>query len=93
MPNAKCPKGHFTVLYFASAASYTKKDSEYVSAPLDSTSLFDKLDTMYPGMKTKVLGSCAVTRNLEYIDVEDQVDKVTIAEGDEVGIIPPVSSG
>ena len=48
-------------------------------------------------MTKAVLGSCAVTVNLEYVDVEEEGGKekagVVINEGDEVAIIPPVSSG
>ena len=62
-------------------------------------------------MKRKVLGSCAVTVNLEYVDIEEDGKEeggneeeekeegkkrkkgLVIKEGDEVGIIPPVSSG
>jgi len=63
-------------------------------APLKASELFDTLETRYPGMKQKVLSSCALTINLAYVDLEDEKDKeVVIKEGDEVGIIPPVSSG
>ena len=54
--------------------------------------LFSELEKQYPGIKAKVLDSSAVTINLEYIDLEDAAD-ITIKQGDEVGIIPPVSSG
>lgn len=92
MPS-KAPPGHFTVLYFASAASFTKKESEHLKAPVEAAKLFDTLDKQYPGMKAKVLTSCAVTVNLDYVDLEDADMSLTIKEGDEVGIIPPVSSG
>ena len=57
--------------------------------------LFDTLDTRYPGIKRSVLDSCAVTVNLEYADVvPDEGGQVyMVKEGDEVAIIPPVSSG
>jgi len=45
-------------------------------------------------MKAKVLESCLVTINLEYVDMPENGDKgQVINEGDEVAIIPPVSSG
>lgn len=88
----KPPSGHFTVLYFASAASYTKTPYDHVSAPLKVTSLFDYLETKYPGMKAKILSSCALTINLDYVDVEE-TPSLMIGEGDEVAVIPPVSSG
>jgi len=39
-----------------------------------------------------VLDSCALTVNLEYVDLDD-LEEEMIKEGDEVAIIPPVSSG
>jgi molybdopterin converting factor small subunit len=81
----------FKLLYFAAASSYTKKQSELLSAPMQIADLFSELEKKYPGIKAKVLESCAVTVNLEYVDLDEGT--VTIEEGDEVGIIPPVSSG
>jgi len=90
----KQPAGNFTILYFASASSHTKRESEHIPAPLKASDLFDALEKRYPGMKQKVLNSCALTVNLAYVDLEDEKDKETVInEGDEVGIIPPVSSG
>ena len=80
------------MLYFASASSMTKKQDEFLPAPLKLSGLFDELDKRYPGIKDKILDSSAVTVNLEYVDVDD-VSDVVIIEGDEVAIIPPVSSG
>lgn len=58
--------------------------------------LFARLEDAYPGFQHKVLSSCAVTVNLEYVDVDDGDALGTdeqIKAGDEVAIIPPVSSG
>jgi molybdopterin converting factor small subunit len=96
MAPAKAPAGHFSILYFAAASTFTKKTSEHVPAPVMARDLFAKLDERYPGIKDRVLASCAVTVNLEYIDLdgEDAADvNREIMEGDEVAIIPPVSSG
>ncbi|KAF8866613.1 molybdopterin synthase small subunit CnxG [Acephala macrosclerotiorum] len=94
MGTSKAPPGHFTVLYFASASSYTSKDTEALPAPLQLAKLFETLDEKYGGMKSKVLESCLVTINLEYVDIpENGEDGPIINEGDEVAIIPPVSSG
>jgi len=95
---SKPPKGHFNILYFASAGSFTKKEYEALAAPLPLRQLFPTLEEKYPGMKAKVLGSSLVTINLDYVDVPSGDVKgneveVTIQEGDEVAIIPPVSSG
>ncbi|KAF2110983.1 Molybdopterin synthase sulfur carrier subunit [Lophiotrema nucula] len=96
MASKKSPSGHFSILYFAAASTFTGKATEHLPAPVKASELFARLEERYAGIKEKVLSSCAVTVNLEYIDVEgDEVadlDRV-IEEGDEVAIIPPVSSG
>lgn len=92
--------GHFLMLYFAAATAYTQKDSEQLPAPLPLAELFATLEARYPGIRAGVLDASMVTVNLEYVDVPtgsggsdgDNVG-VVIQEGDEVAIIPPVSSG
>lgn len=90
------PRGYFTILYFASASSHTSKDSEFLPAPLALSTLFDTLEERYPGIKAKVLDSSLVTVNLEYIDIPEvttNTEDTILKDGDEVAIIPPVSSG
>lgn len=93
----KAPPGSFNILYFATATSYTKRSYDTLAAPLPVTELFEKLDEMYPGMKAKVLESCALTVNLDYVDLDEESEKgssaLVIKEGDDAAIIPPVSSG
>lgn len=96
MASAKAPAGHFSILYFAAASTFTAKPNEHLPAPLEARSLFAKLEERYPGITAKVLGSCAVTVNLEYVDLDGEEAEhldLVIKEGDEVAIIPPVSSG
>lgn len=61
------------------------------------TELWNALDQKYPGMKERVLDSAALTVNLEYVDLDEEAAKssgaLVIQENDEVGVIPPVSSG
>jgi molybdopterin synthase sulfur carrier subunit len=93
----------FHIYYFASASSYTKKDTETLPAPLPLSDLFAVLENRYPGIRERVLRSCGVSLGLEYVDVEEaergksagkeEGPVVVIRAGDEVGIIPPVSSG
>ena len=90
--------GYFRLLYFASASSFTRKPFDDLSAPMPMRDLFARLEKLYPGMLNTVLSSCAVTLNLDYVDLEedqasDHQDEILINEGDEVAIIPPVSSG
>lgn len=94
----KPPSGHFNLLYFASASTITGKEVEVLPAPLPLGQLFSVLEERYPGIKSKILDSSLVTINLNYVDVPDEsaggsADQSTIKEGDEVAIIPPVSSG
>ncbi|KAF9895233.1 hypothetical protein FE257_000135 [Aspergillus nanangensis] len=92
--NAMDTKGFFQVHYFSSASTYTGKQSESLPAPLPLTQLFSVLESKYPGIRAKVLSSCGISLGEEYVDVEDEsAEKVTINPGDEIAIIPPVSSG
>ncbi|KAM7205781.1 molybdopterin synthase [Naviculisporaceae sp. PSN 640] len=103
MASSKAPPGHFTILYFASAGSFTGKQSEHLPAPLPLSKLFATLEEKYDGIKAHVLDHSLVTVNLEYVDMPDPEQDgamtggvakiVEIKEGDEVAIIPPVSSG
>ncbi|KAM0720266.1 hypothetical protein Q7P37_004402 [Cladosporium fusiforme] len=97
MSSQKPPAGHFTILYFASASSYTKKQHDFFPGPVPLSQLPDLLEKQYTGIKDKVLGSCAVTVNLDYVDIEEETGKgdlgLVVQEGDEVAVIPPVSSG
>lgn len=100
--SSRPPAGHFRLLYFASASSYTRKSSGDFPASMPMGSLFGLLEKQYPGITTAVLSSCAVTLNLNYIDIKQDDEAVKnsadykgmmIDEGDEVAIIPPVSAG
>ncbi|KAK3052962.1 hypothetical protein LTR09_006026 [Extremus antarcticus] len=93
----KPPPGHFTVLYFAAATSHTERQHDFLQAPMPVTQLWNALDKKYPGFKVKVLESAALTVNLEYVDLDEEAARgdggMVIRAGDEVGVIPPVSSG
>ncbi|OAA45538.1 Molybdenum cofactor synthesis protein 2A [Metarhizium rileyi] len=88
------PRGHFSLLYFASASSYTGKDYEAWPAPLPLSKLFTELESKYPGIQSRILDSCLITVNLGYVDPgAGDASGPFIEEFDEVAIIPPVSSG
>lgn len=93
----KAPAGHFTVLYFAAAASYTHRQHDFFRAPIRPDKLFEVLEERYANITARVLSSCAITINLDYILIGDGLAEVNssmqIQDGDEVAIIPPVSSG
>ncbi|KAJ5782053.1 hypothetical protein N7457_003827 [Penicillium paradoxum] len=82
----------FTIHYFATASQYTSKHTESLPAPLKLSALFGELEQRYPGIVPKVLSSCGVSLDGEYVDVEEDVG-VVIQAGSEVAVIPPVSSG
>ncbi|CAG7919510.1 unnamed protein product [Penicillium olsonii] len=82
----------FTIHYFASASQYTSKHTESLPAPQQLSSLFGELEKRYPGIVAKLLSSCGISLNGEYVDIEEDVD-VVIEAGAEVAVIPPVSSG
>ncbi|EAW10963.1 MoaD/ThiS family protein [Aspergillus clavatus NRRL 1] len=82
----------FQIHYFSSASAYTHKQTESLPAPLPLSALFDTLDARYPGIRARILASCGVSLGDEYVDVEADAERV-IEAGDEVAIIPPVSSG
>ncbi|KAI9790754.1 MAG: hypothetical protein M1835_000782 [Candelina submexicana] len=94
--------GHFSILYFAAASSYTGRHSDSFEAPLSLLELFELLESRYPGIRTKVLNSSAVTINLDYVGFsldaneegyQEQAkgEELIIQEGDEVAIIPPTT--
>ncbi|SPQ17894.1 a546b57e-017a-4aa2-bbb6-bd4efcaca361 [Thermothielavioides terrestris] len=90
----KPPKGHFNILYFASAGSYTSKNVEALPAPLPLRKLFATLEERYQGFRASVLDHSLVTINLTYVDVPgedaaEEAEEIVIQEGDEVAIIPP----
>lgn len=101
----KAPYGHFNLLYFASANTFTGKEFETFPAPLPLRKLFATLEERHPGIRANVLNSCLVTVNLAYVDVpddshdggagahEDDDEEIVLREFDEVALIPPVSSG
>lgn len=96
----KPPTGHFNLLYFASASSLSGKEFEAFPAPLPLKKLFPLLEERYSGITRKVLDSCLVTINMNYVDMPSESDaangeaeETVIKDGDEVAIIPPVSSG
>lgn len=82
----------FTIHYFATASTYTSKDTERLPAPLQLSHLFPLLEDRYPGITERILGSCGVSLEGEYVDPEEEGGKV-IQPGEEVAVIPPVSSG
>lgn len=84
----------FTIHYFATASQYTGNHSEQLPAPLPLARLFPVLEERYPGIQERVLRSCGLSLDGEYVDVdvESEGGRV-IGAGAEIAVIPPVSSG
>ncbi|KAJ6015894.1 Molybdopterin synthase sulfur carrier subunit [Penicillium herquei] len=92
LSDSQTQTGTFTIHYFATASQYTTKNTESLPAPLQLSLLFPLLEERYPGIREKVLASCGISLEGEYVDIEEDATTV-IQAGNEVAIIPPVSSG
>jgi len=83
----------FTVLYFGPMTELTGVRTEPVDAVAVPTvgALLEHLRGQYAAVAEldALLNTCAVAVNMDYVEGRD----FTIAAGDEVAIIPPVSSG
>lgn len=89
-------QGTFTVLYFASASSFTGKDSDSFPAPVALSDLYSLLEKKYPGIMASILDHSMLTVNLEYVDVPQSGSEdggLIVEAGFEVAVIPAVSSG
>ena len=81
--------GGVTVLYFAGARDAAGKKREVVSLEGETTAgdLLDRLLRDYPKLRP-MKGTIRLSINQEVVDASTQV-----AEGDEVGVLPPVAGG
>lgn len=97
MQSIRPPSGHFAVLYFAAASSYVKKSPgghDFFQAPLPVHRLYATLEEKYPGIEEKILASCLLNIDEEYVDLDDDLTKnMVIQEGSIAVIVPPVSAG
>jgi molybdopterin synthase sulfur carrier subunit len=106
--NTSLDDGQCTILFFAAASTYTAQESTTLRAGVTLRQLLSDLEARYPGFTAKIVSGSAITVNLEYVEFDaDQLSKedaasendtqeglgMIIQPGDEVGIIPPVSSG
>lgn len=79
----------FTALYFGPVKEALGKDREEIT--IDGQVTVQKFKQWLGSRDSQIasiLGSSAMCINLEYVDDDDEIH-----DRDEVGIIPPVSSG
>lgn len=90
---SNAPSMTFTVLYFAGAKDIAGVESETMYSP--STTLpiseFPNLLLAKHPKLSSILPTCMLSINLEYIDKTDA--DISIKQGDQVAVIPPVSGG
>ncbi|KAM6986993.1 molybdopterin synthase sulfur carrier subunit [Aplochiton taeniatus] len=81
-----------TVLYFAKSAELTGVKSETVRVPSSLTSfeLWGSLVQAHPKL-SEILGQVVLAVRQEYVTLGDQC--VSLQNGDEVAVIPPLSGG
>lgn len=80
-----------TIEYFGPSKDFTKKTSEQVSDIITLQNLYDHLTLTYSReFQSYVQQNCGITLNYEYIDRNQDI---RFKDGDEICIIPPVSSG
>jgi molybdopterin synthase sulfur carrier subunit len=78
-----------TVLFFATLKDRAKTNRAEVMLSVDATvaDLKTQVATQFPDV-APALPSCIASRNREFANNED-----VLADGDEVGLFPPVSGG
>ncbi|XP_077099166.1 molybdopterin synthase sulfur carrier subunit isoform X2 [Siphateles boraxobius] len=97
--NFTCVSGHCTymntevsVLYFAKSAELTGLKAEIITVPSNITSLqlWQDLETRHPRLSV-LRDQVVLAVRQEYVPLGAQ--PLTLREGDEVAIIPPLSGG
>ncbi|XP_075312100.1 molybdopterin synthase sulfur carrier subunit [Odontesthes bonariensis] len=81
------------VLYFAKSAELTGlKEEELVAVPtpIGSSDLWGLLLRKHPSLAA-LQGQVVLAVRQQYVAIGDQV--VTLADGDEVAVVPPLSGG
>ena len=78
-----------TVLYFARCREITRKVEEKVLFPesVSADTILSEVEKLYPELKS-LRGRMMVAHNQSYLE-----SSVTLAETDEIALIPPVSGG
>ncbi len=83
------PRVSLTVRFFASAARAAGCQQEALTLPTEASvdSVFAALATLHPPLQG-LLPACRLAHNLEFVK-----GALTLAAGDELAVIPPVSGG
>ena len=77
------------ILYFARSRDITGRSSEQLTLPdsITTESVLSLLESRYPGL-SELRGRMLVAHNQSYLEGE-----VSVGQGDEIALIPPVSGG
>jgi molybdopterin converting factor subunit 1 len=77
--------------FFAKAKEITKLSQTSIHLPPGSTTktLLNKLLSEFPGL-LEVLNNCLLALNQEYVSLDEEI---SLTQGDEVALIPPISGG
>uniref|UniRef100_A0A3Q4BZ77 Molybdopterin synthase sulfur carrier subunit n=1 Tax=Mola mola TaxID=94237 RepID=A0A3Q4BZ77_MOLML len=80
------------VLYFAKSAELAGVKEEEIVVPtsISSQDLWRRLVEQHPRLSV-LQGQAVLAVRQQYVDIDDQL--VTLGDGDEVAVVPPLSGG
>lgn len=83
-----------TIEYFGPSKDFTSKESEKIDSITTLKDLYNHFVESYSlEFQKYVEENCGITLNYEYIEERNHPEEIRIVQGDEICIIPPVSSG
>ncbi len=83
-----------TIEYFGPSKDFTSKESEKLDSITTLKDLYNHFVENYSVEFQKyVEENCGITLNYEYIEERNHPEEIQFEQGDEICIIPPVSSG
>uniref|UniRef100_A0A672KYJ1 Molybdopterin synthase sulfur carrier subunit n=1 Tax=Sinocyclocheilus grahami TaxID=75366 RepID=A0A672KYJ1_SINGR len=82
-----------SVLYFAKSAELTGLKAENITVPsnISSLQLWQHLETRHPSRLSVLRDQVVLALRQEYVPLGEQ--PLTLRDGDEVAVIPPLSGG
>uniref|UniRef100_A0A3Q2XSP5 Molybdenum cofactor synthesis 2 n=1 Tax=Hippocampus comes TaxID=109280 RepID=A0A3Q2XSP5_HIPCM len=82
------------VLYFAKSAelSGVREELLQVDTPINSQDLWTRLLGQHPRLLRVLQGHVVLAVRHQYVAIDDQ-EALTLRDGDEVAVVPPLSGG